>query len=386
MVIYLLYLSLLGIVVLVFILGKEKKFNIISTILLTLIIIFFIFNPKGIMSSSVNGAILFFNSVFPTLFPFLVVTGILIRCGGVHIYSKILGPFICKPLRLPKESSLTLVVSILCGYPLGAKYSCDLYSENNISLSQLQRLLNIASNVGPLFILGTICTAMLKIQGTAPYILLISNYMSCLIMSFLLPKTSTIGIDAPTFKNDKKNIGSIIKESLDQALTTSLSVGSFIVIFSVFNFLIEDLEIFNLFFYKISNILNMPLDAIRGVFFGLIEITNGCNILSTSSISLPLKLSLVSFLCSFSGLCIIFQVYSFTYKIKDISMKRYISRKFLQGIVSFILTYVLSSIITLDVSTIATSKVYNFAFMIPLIALIVLTFLAYKIKNLLHIS
>ncbi|PWL53497.1 MAG: sporulation integral membrane protein YlbJ [Clostridium cadaveris] len=386
MVIYLLYLSLLGIIVLVFTLAKEKKFNIISTILLTLIIIFFIFNPKGIMSSAVDGAILFFNSVFPTLFPFLVVTGILIQCGGVHIYSKILGPFLCKPLRLPKESSLTLVVSILCGYPLGAKYSCDLYNENHISLTQLQRLLNIASNVGPLFILGTICTAMLKIEGIAPYLLLISNYASCLIMSFLLPKASTIGIHAPSYKSDKKNIGAILKEALDQALATSLSVGSFIVIFSVFNFVIGKLEIFNLLFSKVSTLFNIPLDAIRGVFFGLIEITNGCNILSTCNIGFPLKLSLISFLCSFSGLCIIFQVYSFTYKIKDISMKRYISRKFLQGIISFILTYVLSSIVTLDVSTIAISKSYNFAFMIPLAVLMTLTFLAYKIKNLLHIS
>lgn len=384
--IYLLYLSLLGIIVLVFALAKEKKFNIISTILLTFIIIFFIFNPKGIMSSAVDGSILFFNSVFPTLFPFLVVTGILIQCGGVHIYSKILGPFICKPLRLPKESSLTLVVSILCGYPLGAKYSCDLYNENHISLMQLQRLLNIASNVGPLFILGTICTAMLKIEGIAPYLLLISNYASCLIMSFLLPKTSTIGIHTPSYKTEKKNIGAILKESLDQALATSLSVGSFIVIFSVFNFVIGNLEIFNLFFSKVSTLFNIPLDTIRGIFFGLIEITNGCNILSTCSIGLPLKLSLISFLCSFSGLCIIFQVYSFTYKIKDISMKRYISRKFLQGIISFILTYVLSSIVTLDVSTIAISKSYNFAFMIPLAVLMILTFLAYKIKNLLHIS
>lgn len=384
--IYLLYLSLLGIILLVFILAKDKKFSIISTILLTLIIIFFIFNPKGIMSSAVNGAILFFNSVFPTLFPFLVVTGILTQCGGIHIYSKILGPLICKPLKLPKESSLTLVVSILCGYPLGAKYSCDLYNENHISLPQLQRLLNIATNVGPLFILGTICTAMLKIEGTATYLLIISNYASCLIMSFLLPKTSTIGIDANSFKNDKKNMGAILKESLDKALSTSLSVGSFIVIFSVFNFVIGNLEIFNLLFSKVSSLLNMPLDSIRGVFFGLIEITNGCNILSTSSISFPLKLSLISFLCSFSGLCIIFQVYSFTYKIKDISMKRYISRKFIQGIISFILTYILSSVITLDVSTVSTSQNYNFAFMLPLIALIILTLLAYKVKGLLHIS
>lgn len=384
--IYLLCLSLLGIIFLVFFLAKDKKFSIISTILLTLIIIFFILNPKGIMSSAVNGAILFFNSVFPTLFPFLVVTEILTQCGGVHIYSKILGPLICKPLRLPKESSLTLVVSILCGYPLGAKYSCDLYNENHISLPQLQRLLNIATNVGPLFILGTICTAMLKIEGTSTYLLIISNYASCLIMSFLLPKASTIGLEAPSFKNDTKNIGSILKESLDKALSTSLSVGSFIVIFSVFNFVIGNLEIFNLLFSKISNLLNMPLDSIRGIFFGLIEITNGCNILSTSSISFPLKLSLISFLCSFSGLCIIFQVYSFTYKIKDISMKRYIFRKFLQGIISFILTYILSSVINLDVSTISISQTYNFAFMLPLVVLVILTIITYKIKNLLHIS
>lgn len=383
---YILYFSLVTIIFLVFVICKHNKINTLITLVLTLIIIFFILNPKGIIASSKNGAILFFNSVFPTLFPFLVVTDILIQYGGINIYSKIFGPILCKPLRLPKESSLTLIVSSLCGYPLGAKYACSLYEENQISFSSLKRLLNIASNVSPLFIMGTIASSMLNIPKVG-YILLSVSYLSCLVMAIILPADSA-NYNSCNYSsiNHNKSFGAALKEALDRSLGTSLSVGTFIIIFSVFTYIIEKLSIFNIFISILSRILNLPRDAVKGFTFGLLEMTNGCNILAHCNISMALKVSLISFLCSFSGLCIIFQVYSFVYKIKDISISRYIFRKFLQGIISFILTYAALSFIPIEVPASSISAYRNFSFIIPSIVLITLTFISIKLKNLLHIS
>ena len=76
------------------------KGNIIFSLFLTLTVIYFIVNPKLSMEASLAGAKLFFYSVLPTMFPFMVICNMIINLDGIKLYSKILGPILCKPLGL----------------------------------------------------------------------------------------------------------------------------------------------------------------------------------------------------------------------------------------------------------------------------------------------
>ena len=96
---------------------------------------------------------------------------------------------ICKPLGLSKNCSFPLAASFICGYPLGAKYSSDIYELGYIHKNEYERLLNIASNAGPIFILGSVAASMLY-DVKLGYILLIANYLSIIIVGFLTKKTS----------------------------------------------------------------------------------------------------------------------------------------------------------------------------------------------------
>ncbi|SFB27065.1 sporulation integral membrane protein YlbJ [Clostridium frigidicarnis] len=384
---YILLISLIGIFILILLLSKEYRINYVATFLLTIIIIYFIAFPNLIIDSAKNGAILFFNNLFPTLFPFLIVTELLIHYGGVNIYSKLIGPFLCKPLKLPKQCSFTLVVSFLCGYPLGAKYSCHLYEENLIETSTFRRLLNIASNGSPLFIIGSVSTSMLNLPSAGIYLLL-SNYISCILMAFILKPTDSkiIQVKDSSFKTD--NFGSILKISLDNSLSTALSVGSYIIMFSILISILKNTYMFQCIINFLCNILFfLPNEAVKGLTLGMFEMTNGCYILSSASISLKLKLSMISFLCAFSGLSIICQIHSFVYKFKDISIARYIFRKFIQGILSFLLTYCTLSLVSLDVYTMNSSMCtpYWVAFL-PILILIILSIILSKLFNLFHMS
>ena len=136
------------------------------------------------MEASLAGAKLFFYSVLPTMFPFMVICNMIINLDGIKLYSKILGPILCKPLGLSYPCSFALVASFLCGYPLGAKYSTDLYKKELIPHDEFVRLLNIASNIGPLFLLGAVGTSMLG-NSTLGYLLLIPSYLSAIIMGII---------------------------------------------------------------------------------------------------------------------------------------------------------------------------------------------------------
>lgn len=383
------YIIIILILILTIYLLKNK--NIFVTILCSLLILQIIAAPKVCIDGVISGALLFFYKVFPSLFSFLVVSNIMLAYDGIHIYSKALGNIICKPLRLPKSCNFVLIISLLCGYPLGAKYACDLYEKNIIDLKTCERLLNIASNASPLFVLGSVGISMLK-SSYIGYILLLSNLLSCIIMGIVLP--NRVKINIKNIYEEKhtysvSNIGNILKSSIEGSIKTCLSIGGFVTLFSVVNNILKTNYLFNVFMYHISTLTHISKDIVEGFTLGIIEMTNGCSLIASSNASITIKLALVSFLFTFSGLSIIAQVYSFTYKF-DISIKKYALRKILQGCICSILSIVMYEKGLLSFSE--QAFMYNYFTQDKMSAIFIVTILALvfpwftiRIKNLFHL-
>lgn len=339
----LLFIVLALIAFLIYLLLRKSSKNLLFTTIFSVLIIYIILNPKSCIAFTISGAKLFFYSVFPSLFPFLVIVNLIFAFGGIEIYSKILGKILCTPLRLPRECSVVILASLFCGYPLGSRYSCELYERKVINKVTLERLLNIATNGSPLFIIGTVGTAMLN-STFLGYILLISNALSCIIIGLILPTKKTVNYRlssnssvAATQIKENPNFGVALKNALDDATKTCLSIGSFVVIFSVIISIIKSSGIYHTAINALCSTGIINYSILDGLFLGFIEITNGCSIVATSNLSLNIKILICSFLIGFSGLSITFQVYSFVYKYK-VSMKKYLSLKIVQGIICTLIT------------------------------------------------
>lgn len=322
-------------------------------------ILIIIMDPKTCITSAISGASLFFFKVFPSLFPFLVLSGIIIGYDGINIYSKILGTVLCRPLKLPSDCSFVLIVSALCGYPLGAKYTCELYDNKMISLKTAERLLNIASNPSPLFVIGAVGTSMLG-SSKYGYLLLISTYLSCYIMGLILPSDKSYIHASKFMRSNHKavNFGSILKSSIDNSASTCISICGFVTIFSVINSILKSSTLLNTALSKLSYILHAPFSALQGTLLGFIEMTNGCNEISSSLIDIRIKFIIISFLLSFSGISVIMQVYSFTYKY-DFCFKKYISLKILQGSICSSLSLLLLKIANFNKATATVNFLNN---------------------------
>lgn len=330
--------------------------NQIITIFITLFIILFIINLNTCMQSTFTGLNLVIKAILPTIFPFSVICNLIIHYDGISFYSNILGPIICKPLKLSNCSSFPIVASLLCGYPLGCKYCCDLYELGYISKEEYLRLLNIASNASPIFLIGSVGAAML---GNIKYgfILLLGNYLAPLIIGFFTKKNThefNNSNEYPLKTDGSYNFGIIIKTSIENAINTTLQVGAFVIIFSIIIAIIKNNSLINIIFNNVEKLLSLSPNSLYGIFLGSIEYTNGCKILTSISSSIIFKLSAISFICSFSGLSIIGQISSFTGKF-NISLKKYSFIKFIQGIISFIITFIFSRIF---ISIETTSSIY----------------------------
>lgn len=369
-----------------------KNTNIFVTIICSLLILQIIAAPKVCIEGVISGSTLFFYKVFPSLFSFLVVCNIMLAYDGVYIYSKVLGNLLCKPLKLPKSCNFVLIVSVLCGYPLGAKFACDLFEKKTIDLRTCERLLNIASNASPLFMLGSVGISMLK-SSYIGYILLLSNFLSCILMGLLLPGKLEINKKCIIEKNESNktsNIGNVLKSSIENSIWTCLSIGGFVILFSVINNLLKNNYLFNFFIEKLAFLCHFPKDIIEGVTLGMIEMTNGCSLIASSSASITLKIILVSFLFTFSGLSIISQVYSFTYKL-DISIKKYALRKIIQGCLCSILSISIYNTGFLNFSQqtfkqFSSADINNLGIISACIIILTFPYLTIRIKRLFHIS
>lgn len=325
----------------------NKNQNYFMCILITGFIFIFVYNLENCIDAALIGVNLVVKTIIPTIFPFSVICNLLISYDGVGLYSKILGPIICKPLKLSKSSSFPIVASFLSGYPLGCKYCCDLYSLGYINRSEFERLLNIASNASPMFIIGSIGATMLG-DIRLGFILLIGNYLSSIIVGILTinnSKTSSTRKKLPE-NNINVNFGSALKSALDNGINTTLQVGAFVVLFSIIISIIKNNTYISIVFYNIEEFLNLPKYSIYGLFLGSVEFTNGCKLITTLPLTLPFKLAIISFICSFSGLSVIAQISSFVYKY-DISIAKYSFIKFIQGVISFSITFIISSVFSL---------------------------------------
>lgn len=347
----------------------NKNRNYFMCLLITMFIFLFVYNLQSCIDAALVGVNLVVKTIIPTIFPFSVICNLLISYDGVGLYSKILGPILCKPLKLSKSSSFPIVASFLSGYPLGCKYCCDLYSLGYIDKKEFERLLNIASNASPMFLIGSIGATMLG-DVKLGFILLFSNYLSPIIVGILTINRSKISFNSKELpkNNTNTNFGSALKSALDNGINTTLQVGAFVVLFSIIVSIIKNNAYISIAFNNIEAFLNLPKYSIYGLFLGSVEFTNGCKLITTLPLTLPFKLAIISFICSFSGLSVIAQISSFIYKY-DISIAKYSFIKLIQGIISFGITFIISSVFSLQYTAYTSSATvdnYNISILITL--------------------
>lgn len=246
------------------------------------------------------------------------------------------------------ESFAAILLGTISGYPVGAKVVCNLKNQKVISKTEAERLISFTNNSGPLFILGTVGIALFKDKRIG-IILLVSHILASLAVGYCFRFWKKDKLDVnfrETQFNSKlaplkiSDIGEILGTSIKKAISSILSIGGFIVIFSVILSILENSGIFDvitLFFYK----LGIPRDISISIITGFIELTNGVNLSSELYQFFPLfSILLTSFLLGFGGISVLLQVYSIIAK-EGISIKPYFYGKLLQGIFACIITFIL---------------------------------------------
>ena len=300
-------------------------------VFLILFIIFLIMFSKTNILAVQNAISLFFEKVFPSLFPFFIAADLLSHTNIINILNTILSP-IMKPLfNVSGKGAFPFIMGIISGYPTGAKIVSDFRKNNICTKVECERLLAYTNNSGPLFIIGTVGSS-----------LFLSTEIGILLLITHIFGTLTVGIIFRFYKNnyyrnenivdelDIDNFSSILTESIFNSFKTTGMIFGFIIMFSIINNILLT-----------SGILKLFPSAIIGSILSTCEITNGINYISTiKSSNLTIQLILTSFFLGFGGISVLMQVYSIISK-TDLSIKPYILGKLLHGLTSAIYTLII---------------------------------------------
>lgn len=300
-------------------------------VFLILFIIFLIMFSKTNILAVQNAISLFFEKVFPSLFPFFIAVDLLSHTNIINILNTILSP-IMKPLfNVSGKGAFPFIIGIISGYPTGAKIVSDFRKNNICTKVECERLLAYTNNSGPLFIIGTVGSS-----------LFLSTEIGILLLITHIFGTLTVGIIFRFYKNnyyrnenivdelDIDNFSSILTESIFNSFKTTGMIFGFIIMFSIINNILLT-----------SGILKLFPSAIIGSILSTCEITNGINYISMiKSSNLTIQLILTSFFLGFGGISVLMQVYSIISK-TDLSIKPYILGKLLHGLTSAIYTLII---------------------------------------------
>ena len=307
----------------------------IITLFCICLLLFLLVHPEEALLSAKDGMSLWLNVMIPTLLPFLILTGILLKTGNIPQLLEPLAPFWKHFFGISPAGAYVLILGFLCGYPMGAKLAHDLYINHQISQREGENLLTFSCNASPAFIFSYLSQNIL--EGKIPphsllLILLSADFVCMLFFRFLVYHGNTVSSVKPEYRKketyQQDSTGVILDVSIMSGFETITRLGGYILIFSL---LFTGFYHYWPFCSQNKILLTSP-----------IELTTGLHQIAQSAFSWKIKYITSMTLTAFGGFCVMFQTKSVLEE--KLSILPYIFAKCLNASLVF-LFLVLSNII-----------------------------------------
>ena len=153
-------------------------------ILVSLLAAALLWDAAGAAETVRRGIELCLASVIPALFPFFVVSSLLVSLGAGRAARILERPFRAL-FRCGGAGAAAFLLGMLGGYPVGAATVASLVRQGDVSPAEGRRLLAFCSNAGPSFIIGVAGLTVFGSARTGAYLYLI-HITAAMAAGFLL--------------------------------------------------------------------------------------------------------------------------------------------------------------------------------------------------------
>ena len=320
--------------------------------------------PKQGFEAGLTGLHLFWDTVFPSLLPFFILSELMLGLGIVRAFGILLEPLMRPLFSVPGAGAFALSMGLAAGYPMDAVITARFRETNQCTRIEGERLLAFTNTADPLFMFGAVAVGMFKSPELGA-LLAIAHYASAFVVGVLFkfwgrksdstPKSADQALDKHGFilkraylamlrarEEDGRPFGRLLGNAVTESIQTLLMICGFIVFFAV---LIQILHLSGL-----MTLIGWPVGLIYKLFgihqslvnptlAGLMEIDIGTS--QTAMVAAPIlqKFALASAIIAWSGLAVHAQVASVLVN-TDIRMRPYFLARFLHGILAALFTVV----------------------------------------------
>ncbi len=268
--------------------------------------------PARALGDARAGLLLWYHSVLPVLFPFMMLCGLLLR---FNLLERSL-PVISRPFRAlfgcSQYGSFAILTGFLCGFPMGAKLTHDLRAQGKISEQEACILYGFVNNLSPSFILSFLAADQMgrpSLGGLFLFNILGSSLLYGILSAKSLrghePRRHAAQAPAPeradpgkrgavsAFTPNVQETFRLIDDCIYDTIQNTVRLGAYIVMFSLLSGAVS---------------LLMPTGHPAALLFAsCIEVSNGIHMIANASLPFCARYLLVCVLSAFGGLSALVQ-------------------------------------------------------------------------------
>jgi sporulation integral membrane protein YlbJ len=331
-----------------------------------------IIDSKVAIEASLRGVSVWWEILFPALFPFFVMSELLLGFGIVHLAGTLLDPFMRPLFRLPGVGGFIVAMGFASGYPVGARLTSRLMEQNLINREQGERLVAMTTTSDPIFLIGAVCIGFFGSLKAAP-VLAIAHYGGALLLgifSRFRNREQESLIEGKPFKGsrlraaiaamhqarlaDGRPFGLLLQQSLQSSLALMMVVGGLVVFFSAALELLVHSGLLSLLRDLTATLLrgfglspNLAPSFLNGTF----EVTLGAkSAAADAAIPLVDRIAAAAFVLSWAGLSVHAQVAGLMSR-TDWRYIPFARARLIHGLVAMLLVYLIWPLINANEPT-----------------------------------
>lgn len=315
-----------------------KRWSILSLLAATVFMgVLMLAFPRASWEAGIRGLAIWWDVLFPSLFPFFVISEVMLGFGIVHFLGKLLDPLMKPVFRIPGSGGFVAAMGFASGYPVSAKLATKLREQRLVSREEGERLVAFTTSSDPIFLIGAVSVGFFgnpKLAG----ILAISHYGSALLLGVMMRFYGNQGgtgdlnkpsskVSRPSFSlraalkamhearlQDGRSLGELLRQAVGSSLQLMTVVGGLVVFFSVVLEVLTASHVMNALYSGVRLLLPavaLPSDLAEPLVGGLFEVTLGAKAAAApAGVPLMFKAAAAAFILSWGGLSVHAQVAS----------------------------------------------------------------------------
>ncbi len=272
--------------------------------------------PQTALSYAFTGLDAWFRKMIPTLFPFMVLSGMMILLQISDRFASFFRPLLYPLFRVNNHCLYGIVIGFLCGFPMGSRIAGDMYRLGQISKKEAEFLLAFCNNIGPVFFTGFVMAFLPVRIPVWVYLTGMYGIPLCygLFLRYVFYGNQITCHERPRQTQKPPTFAAALDASVSSGIRSITKLGGYMIFFNLLNILPR----------LCFDHLPAPYQVMQAPVCLLLEITGGITMTGTGH---PL---IILVMLPFGGLSCIAQTYAMVGD-TDLSMPSYVIHKIAQS-------------------------------------------------------